>query len=389
VLDHLTRTHVPLGRISRVPVGLNASWFAVFALVVWTLGRGYFPQVAPGAGAGAVWGAALAGALLFFGSILAHELGHALCALACGIEVKGITLFLLGGVSRIASEPRDAGEELRIAIAGPAVSVALSLIAGVAAFLTTGSPLGNALAIYLVLVNAALAVFNMIPALPLDGGRVLRAILWRTSGDALRATRWSATAGRFCGLSMIALGAISGVFGALVYGFWFVLIGVFIDRSAKGSARAAEESAAEALKETVRVLGTDAMSEHDYRHLLERIVMWRARLDALPRPAEVSDDAGGDEDAIETGRRFVDDRMEMYRLLNEIDVDVRSRLSQNGIEEKLGRLAGIYLGWSGPSARQEEAPEDSLLAGRPERYAPSPEEALTHEPGSSVEVDAS
>jgi Zn-dependent protease len=357
-----------------------------------------------------VWTASVVGAILFFASILAHEFGHALAAQAFGIPCRGVTLFALGGVSRIASEPRTAREELVIAGAGPAVSVALAfLFAGLALFCSRGSPVFAALNTYLALVNAGLAIFNLLPALPLDGGRVLRAMIWAWQGDPWRAMRWSATAGRLCGLSFVSLGVVSGLFGGAMWGVWLVLVGLFIERSANGSAKHAREAQREAAHEAFldalaarmnlqpvsavlpQEQGGANVDDRMWRVLSERVVQWRARLDTLPRPGEI--DGGGldgDEVDQEVGRRYFEDRTEMYRLLNDVDVSLRSRLEDGRIEAGFERLDDLYSRWQQPAERGDDLfendPADSLLAGRPERFAPTPEDVLTREPGSSIEV---
>ncbi len=410
MLDSFTRSHLTVARIAGIPVGLNYSWFAVCALVVWTLGEGYFRHVVPGTPEAMVWAASSAGTLLFFGSILAHEFGHALAAQAFGIPCRGVTLFALGGVSRIAAEPRTAREELVIAGAGPVVSFFLALLfAGLALFGSRGAPVFAALTTYLALVNAGLAIFNLLPALPLDGGRILRAVLWHIAGDPWRAMRWSATAGRFCGLSFVSLGVVSGLFGGAMWGVWLVLVGLFIERSANGSAKHAREAQADAVRDAflealaaranlqtaAAVLPEESqgganVDERTWRAFGERVVQWRARLDTLPRPGDIDTigPEGGDVDQ-EVGRRYLEDRLEMYRVLDDVDLALRSRIEDGRIEHGFARLGELYSRWEQPAGRNEAVesdPADAVLAGRPERFAPNPEDALSREPGSSIEV---
>lgn len=379
MFDSMTRSHFQVCTINGIPIGLNASWLGVFGLVVWTLATGYFPQVAVALPSTVLWAVSVLAALLFFASILGHELGHAITAQLCGIPVRSITLFALGGVSRIASEPRNAREELLIAIAGPAVSVALAIGFWAASFLAPFSSLWTSITAYLVLVNGALAVFNMLPALPLDGGRVMRAILWKMSGDPWRATRWSAWAGRFCGLSLASLGVVTGLFGGIMFAFWAVLIGLFIDRSARSSFAAALEGD-DGLRGVMKPAGAGAgvgaglnplspalsfakaeviyvdADEREHRELSERVVEWRARLDALPRPGQIAEENTGLGGAAALPEGYMDDRMEMFRLLNDVDVKIRSRLSRAEIEADFAQLGTLFDRWA---AAEQDAEQDA------------------------------
>ena len=416
MFEQFTRTHVTVGRVFGIPVGLNYSWFAVFVVVLWTLATGYFPQVAPGTPLWTIRFVSAIAALAFFGSILAHEFGHALAARHCGIEVRGVTLFVLGGVSRIAAEPRTAGEELYIAAAGPMVSLGLAIGGYLVAVVAPKSAVMTALFAYLVLVNLALAAFNLVPALPLDGGRVLRALIWAVCGDGHRATRYCARGGRACGIGMVASGIAASALGGFLLGFWLVVIGVFIERSARSSGTAAANAEREAISlqrapaplhtstgGTWEMLapvfaegagdgrryarGMTMGIEKRYHDLLERVVGWRARLDVLPRPGEISEE----ESAIapQQGLEYQEARIAMYDRLNDIDVKVRSRLDENDIERKFADLSSLYDEWRSAEhfdASGVDDPGDSILSGRPVRFAPSPEEVLQREPGSSAEV---
>lgn len=383
MLDALTRTHVSLGRIAGVPVGLNYSWFPVFFLVAWSLATGFIPHAAPTAGPEMVWLAALVGTTLFFASILAHEFGHALVALHAGIGVSSVTLFVLGGVSRIAEEPRNAWEELRIAAAGPIVSVATAaLFLGATPFLT-GSSLAMSIAIYLVLVNAALALFNLLPALPLDGGRVLRALIWAITGDSHSATRWAAWSGRVIGAAFMASGVAALAMGALVPAAWLLLLGLFIERSANGSIENGDfEIHVQPLAQGLSLL---AMTEDRFRRWETKVIQWRARLDVLPRPGDLEAQTG-DGSLV---RRYQDERMRMYAILDGIDVGIRSLMPDEQIESEFRKLDELHDEWRPADFAREDEPdagEEAQLAGRPERYAPSPEDVLAREPGSSLEV---
>lgn len=389
MLDVLTRPHVTVGRIAGIPVSLNLSWFPVFALVAWSLATGFLPQAVPGVQPLPCWIAALGGTACFFGSILAHEFGHALVAIRCGIPVSNVTLFVLGGVSRIAEEPRTGREELLIAAAGPAVSVLCAVVFLFAGVLAGGSRVASAVAFYLVLVNAALAIFNLLPALPLDGGRMLRAAMWSITGDVFAATKWAALGGRACGIFFALLGVVSLAFGAIVPAAWLLLLGIFIERSAKGSVETIElDVHVPPAAQVLHAFPEGMMDEQRFRRVEAKVIAWRARLDVLPRPAELTAEAGDGEDGPAT-RQYVDDRMRMYELLSEVETGVKAQMSDEEIDARFARLAALHDAWR-PVAFTDpatpEAGEDAMLAGRPERYAPDPEEALQREPGSSIEV---
>ncbi len=212
------------------------------ALAVSNLATGLLPSLAPGFtlfAYGAIAGLAVVG---LFGSILLHELGHALVAQRAGVEVDGITLWLLGGVARLKSEARTAGDAFRIAAAGPVVSVGLGVIGGalaVAAWWIEAPLLLVVLLGYLGVVNTGLALFNLIPALPLDGGRILQAYLWKRSGKPLDATISAAKVGHTLGSLAVALGALQ-VFAGAGNGLWTMLLGWFVLSGAKRERRRAE-----------------------------------------------------------------------------------------------------------------------------------------------------
>lgn len=222
---------IRLGRVRGIPVGLNWSLLVVFALVALGLGAGRFPMAYPDYGTLAYTLAGLVTAVLFFLSILAHELGHALLAQRRGVPVDGITLWLFGGVARFRQEALSARDDLHIAVIGPVVSLAVAglsiLLAG--ALDMAGAPdLVVGMFWWLAVINAVLAVFNMIPAAPLDGGRVLRALLWRHHGDRVRAAITAAGAGRVFGFVLVGLGVVELAFGAGLGGIWLMLLGWFV-----------------------------------------------------------------------------------------------------------------------------------------------------------------
>lgn len=230
------RNAVRLGRIFGIEIGLDYSWFIVFALVTWTLAAHYFPMNYRWPTM-TYWTIGLITSLLFFASVLAHELGHSVVALRKGIPVRAITLFLFGGMAQIAKEPTRPRDEFLIAIAGPIVSVAL----GIAFYLLhVSAPAGQppaALALWLGWINLSLAVFNLIPGFPLDGGRVLRSAVWALTGSFRRATRVASMAGRVIAYGFIALGLLSAFAGSWMNGLWLVFIGWFLGNAAAGSYR--------------------------------------------------------------------------------------------------------------------------------------------------------
>lgn len=226
-------------------MGISPWWLVIVALITWTLGESYFPEVVPGIAPAAAYGLGLASALLLFASILAHEFGHAIVARRHGIEIEEIDLWLLGGVSRLRGEAHAPGDELSYALAGPAITAAVAVCFGVvAALLPASTPrVVSALVEYQALVNGAILVFNLIPAFPLDGGRVLRALLWRRRGDIGSATATAASIGRGFGFLLIFFGAIEFVSGA-PEGLWLALIGLFVVMAAGAEATGAEIQAA-------------------------------------------------------------------------------------------------------------------------------------------------
>jgi len=220
---------IKLLRIRGIPLYIHASWLVVYALITWTLAVGYFPEVLPGRPALGYWVSGLVAALLLFVSVLVHELSHAFVAQRHGLTVRGITLHVFGGVSEIEDEPPGPAAEFLIAVVGPLTSFAIAAVLG--ALLAAGvAPSGAPRAIfaYLVTVNVAVGLFNLIPGFPLDGGRLLRAILWRWTGSLARATAVASRVGGLFALALITLGVVQIVTGRLVSGIWLTLIGLFL-----------------------------------------------------------------------------------------------------------------------------------------------------------------
>ena len=228
---------IRLGRIAGIEIGVNWSLIVVFALIVWSLATGVFPSQNEGLSDATYLAMAIVAALLFFLSVLLHELGHALQAQREGMEIDGITLWLFGGVARFKGMFPSAGAELRIAVAGPAVSLALGfLFVALALVMSLPEAVDGVLA-WLGITNLILLVFNLLPALPLDGGRVLRAILWGARNDFGWATRVSAAIGRGFGFLFIGGGIALFIFQGAYTGAWLAFIGWFLLGAASGEAR--------------------------------------------------------------------------------------------------------------------------------------------------------
>jgi Zn-dependent protease len=227
---------VSLGKVMGIPIRLHVSWFLIALLVTWSLGSGYFPQQHPGWTSASYWIVAAVTAVFFFASVLLHELGHAVLALREKVPVKSITLFIFGGVAQIGSEPPTAGAEFRIAVAGPLTSFALAALFGALGLALSGLETVAASLSYLGRINLLLGLFNLIPGFPLDGGRVLRAILWARGGDFRSATQWASRAGRVVAGLFILFGVMQIVLnGGFVNGLWFVFIGWFLNGAASSS----------------------------------------------------------------------------------------------------------------------------------------------------------
>lgn len=233
----------PLGRIAGIRVGAHWSVLVIVLLVTLTLARGLLPAAHPGHSAGAYWGLGLAASVMFMAGLLVHEAAHAAVARRNGVEVEGITLWVLGGVARLSSEARTPGAELRIAGAGPLASGVLGgLVAALALWLDRLS--APALAIdaldWVAAMNLLLAAFNAFPATPLDGGRLLHAFLWWRTGDRLEATATTAAAGRAFGWLLALFGFIGVMLGAGLSGLWLVLIGWFLVTAATAEGQQAK-----------------------------------------------------------------------------------------------------------------------------------------------------
>jgi Zn-dependent protease len=218
-----------------IPIAVHFSWLLVFGLVTWSLAGGYFPAEYPGWALAAYWLVGAVTSLAFFGSIVLHELGHSLIALRNGIPIRRITLFVFGGIAQIGREPDAPGVEFRIAIAGPLTSLGLATLFAGAWLLARGVPLVAAPAIWLARINFMVAAFNLIPGFPLDGGRVLRALVWRWTGSARRATQTASFAGQLVAFGLIGFGILRVLGGDVLGGAWLVFIGWFLQNAAAAS----------------------------------------------------------------------------------------------------------------------------------------------------------
>ncbi len=228
------RPWLVLGRIFGITIGLHSSWFLIFVLVTWSLAVGYLPATYPGWSMGAYWITGLVSSVLFFGSVLTHELAHSLMARREGVNVTGITLFVFGGVAQIGGEPRSAGAEFRISAVGPLTSVVLGGLFSVIA-MVAGNEYVAASTLYLGRINLLLALFNLIPGFPLDGGRILRAALWKLKGNFQQATQWAVMSGKFVGYGLVIVGVMQIFVGRPMNGLWIAFIGWFLSNAAEAS----------------------------------------------------------------------------------------------------------------------------------------------------------
>ncbi|MCB1098435.1 MAG: site-2 protease family protein [Verrucomicrobiae bacterium] len=226
---------INLFRLAGIPVRIDLSWFLVAVLVTWTLATGWFPVHLEGLTSGDYWIAGAGGAAGLFVSIVLHELGHSLVSRRCGMSIRGITLFIFGGVAEMDDEPPDAKSEFLVAIASPVISA-------VTAFAFYGMcldseflrlpPAALAMLSYLGFVNGLMFIFNTVPAFPLDGGRILRALLWVWNDDLRKATRISAVIGSVIAILFVLVGVLALVKGSVLIGVWWCMIGVFVRHAA-------------------------------------------------------------------------------------------------------------------------------------------------------------
>jgi len=228
---------VPLFKLFGFQVRIDASWLILAVLIVWSLAAGFFPYAYSGLPTSDYWWMGVAGAVGLFGSIVVHELFHSLVARRYNLPMRGITLFIFGGVAHMGGEPQSPKVEFWMAIAGPITSIVVGFIFYVLKIAGTGVwsiPVVGVLA-YLAWINWILAAFNLIPAFPLDGGRVLRSALWHFKGDLRRATRIASAIGSGFGFLLMAYGLFELLSGAFIAAVWYFLIGMFLRGASKAS----------------------------------------------------------------------------------------------------------------------------------------------------------
>jgi Zn-dependent protease/predicted transcriptional regulator len=296
---------IRLGRLFGVEIGLHYSWFVIALLLVLSLSA-HFRQTQPSWNDAVVWSTALVTGLLFFGAIVLHELSHALVAMSRGLPVRSITLFALGGVAQIEREAADARTEFWMGIAGPLTSaflgagcLAVAAVFGWSPAATPGSP-ALAVLVWLGYINLSLALFNMVPGFPLDGGRVLRAAIWWATGDASRATRIAARVGQLVAFAFIMIGVVRFFGGAGLGGLWIAFIGWFLLNAA--GATYGQSEVAERLRgvrvgdvmarDCVTVPGSTSVQELVDEYLLRTgrrcfVVVVDGRVAGLVTPTEV------------------------------------------------------------------------------------------------------
>lgn len=274
-------SNLRVGNLFGIPFYINPSWFVVLALVTWSYGNGLasqFPQLG-----GIAWGLGLVTALLLFTSVLAHELGHSFAALKQGIAVKSITLFIFGGLANLDEESKTPGGAFQVAIAGPLVSFLLfGLFTGVNLLIALPAPFAAIVGL-LAYINLALGVFNLIPGLPLDGGNVLKSLVWKITGKPYKGIAFASRAGQVIGWAAIVLGML-GVLGISSIGsVWTLLVGWFLLQNAGRSAQAATVqeklsglTAADAVNPNSPIISAnDSLREFVNNHIIGSEANWR------------------------------------------------------------------------------------------------------------------
>ena len=227
-----------LGNIFGIDIGIHYTWLIVFALVAWSLAAGFFPEQFPGWPIITYWVVGAISSLLLFGSVLLHELAHSLVAKNEGMPVRSITLFIFGGVSNIQKEATSPKDEFLMAFVGPFSSLIIGIVTGVLwAMLGSLNVQLQAVLLYLAVINLMLAVFNLIPAFPLDGGRVFRAIVWWATDSVRQATRIASAVGQGFAYLLIFGGLFWAFTGNIISGLWLVFIGWFLNNAAEASYR--------------------------------------------------------------------------------------------------------------------------------------------------------
>ncbi len=253
------RQSIRLGRIAGIPIGMHWTVVVIAALITDML-LGVLPTAIPHQSAGLYWAVAVAGSVLFIAALAAHEIAHAIVARRCGVQVRSVTLWAMGGIAELAGEPPTARADLQIAIAGPVTSLAAGLVFGGAAILDRswhGPAVVTAMLAWLSMMNVALAVFNLLPGAPLDGGRILRGLLWKWYGDRQRASRAAARSGQVLGIGICAIGVLELLAWRGIGGLWLMLIGWFLVTMAR-----AEQQSDAAREALAGLLVRDIMLPH-------------------------------------------------------------------------------------------------------------------------------
>lgn len=296
-----------LGSILGFEIRIDASWFIIFFLLFWTLSVGLFPQQHPELSDSAHYVMGFSATILFFASLLAHELSHSVVAKAKGIPVEGITLFIFGGMAHTRMEAENPGDELAIAGIGPVASIVIGGIFGVIAWLGNQAGWSEAVvgpAVYLAWINLILAGFNLLPGFPLDGGRLFRALAWKVTGNVTKATRWASAGGQILAWLLIGLGALQLLGGGALGGLWLIFIGWFLRTAAQASLRA---------------------------HLLRAVFSGvPARELMTPEPATVR---GGLTVQEAVDRNFLSHRYQCYPVLNDADSEVMGLVTLEQVRE--------------------------------------------------------
>ncbi len=312
-----------LGRIRGIEVRINWSVAVIAWLLTWSLASNVFPSLSPGSTEVEHWIAAGFTAVGFLVGLLAHEMGHSVVAQRNGVEVRSITLWLFGGIAQLGDEPTDPGAALRIAAAGPVVSVGLG-VTGLALRLAAGDTLTGAALLWFGSMSMVLALFNLLPAFPLDGGRIYQAWIWRRTGDRGAATRRAAGAGRVIGAGMIMLGLLEALAGGLLGGLWLVMLGWFLREAGQAEVAHSRVSPIVEKLTVAEVMSADPV-----------VVKARTRLDAFV------------EDRFHGGRHaaypVLDDASSVVGLLtiNSLRLIPRSVWHERTIEECMTPLSGI------------------------------------------------
>jgi Zn-dependent protease len=231
---------IPLGHVFGVPIGVHYSWFTILVLLTWVLAVSYYPAEFDDWSAVLYWIMGALTAILLFVTVLIHELGHAVVAQRYKVPIRGITLFIFGGVAQMGEEPPNAVAEFWIAVAGPLVSFAFAAVLGLLQAALSGVAPLVALTKYLAYVNGTLALFNLIPGFPLDGGRVFRAVVWAITHNLRRATLLAANVGRGVSLLFILLGVWQVIDGSISTGLWIAFIGWFLETAARAEVQRQE-----------------------------------------------------------------------------------------------------------------------------------------------------